>query len=108
SMISDARPSDRWIAASVVAGTPIRGINTMTRRTTKEILLEVCAGRERQNQSHDDPVKHGDAPHRFRSLRHQPIPPRASIKARGTPPSTDFGPSCADLAWSALTYHQLT
>jgi hypothetical protein len=70
--------------ASVGAGTPISGIYTMTRRTTKEILLEVCAGRERQNQSHDDPVKHGDAPHRSHSLRHQPIPPRASIKARRT------------------------
>src|SRR6266436_3979507 len=69
---------------SVGASTPISGINAMTRRTAKEILLEVCAGRERQNQSHDDPVKHGDAPHRFNSLRHQPTPPPTSIKARGT------------------------
>src|SRR6266446_2414439 len=88
---------------SVGASTPISGINAMTRRTAKEILLEVCAGRERHNQSHDEPVKHGDAPRRFHSPRHQPTPPRASIKARGTPPSTDFGPSCADLVWSALT-----
>src|SRR5258708_20202828 len=56
----------------------------MTRRTTKEILLEVRAGRERQNQPHGDRATHGDAPHRFHSLQHQPTPPRASIKPRGT------------------------
>jgi hypothetical protein len=60
------------IAADRASGTdamaPIRGIYTMTLWTTKEILLDVCAGRERQTQSHDDPVKHGDAPHRFYSL----------------------------------------
>jgi hypothetical protein len=55
----------------------------MTRRTTKEILLEVGAGRERQNQPHGDRATHGDAPHRFHSLQHQPTPPRASIKTRG-------------------------
>src|SRR5437667_3140397 len=56
----------------------------MTRRTTKEILFEVRAGRERQNQSHGDPATHCDAPHRFHSLQHQLTPPRASIKTRGT------------------------
>src|SRR6266851_4439376 len=69
--------------ASLESGTAVRGIDTMTRRTTKEILLEVCAGRERQNQSHDDPVKHGDAPHRFHSLRHQPTSPWATSKHEG-------------------------
>jgi hypothetical protein len=79
------RPIDREIAASGTdAVAPIRGIDTMTRRTTKEILLEVSAGRERQKQSRDDPVKHGDAAYRFYSLRHRPTSPRASIKARRT------------------------
>jgi hypothetical protein len=71
------RPIDREIAASGTdAVAPIWGIDTMTRRTTKEILLEVSAGRERQNQSRDDPVKHDDAPYRFHSLRHRPTSPR--------------------------------
>jgi hypothetical protein len=78
------RPSDRSIVASLETGTSIRSIHTMTLWTTEEILLEVCAGRKRQNQSDDNPVKDGDAPHRFHSLRHQPSPPRKSIKARGT------------------------
>src|SRR5690349_4547125 len=68
---------------SVVAGTSIRRIDTMTRRTTKEILLEISAGRERQNQSYGDRAKHGDTPQRLHSLRHQPIPPLGNIKARG-------------------------
>lgn len=63
-------PPLRQIVASVGAVTSIRRIYTMTCRTTKEILLEVCAGRKRQSQSRDDPVKHGDEPHRFHSLRH--------------------------------------
>src|SRR6266478_5387171 len=56
----------------------------MTRRATKEIFLEVRAGRECENQPHGDRATHGDAPHRSHSLQHQPTPPRASIKTRGT------------------------
>jgi len=38
---------------------PIGGIHTNALRPAKEILLKVGAGREHQNQSQDDPVKHG-------------------------------------------------
>src|ERR1700724_1032998 len=76
----------------------------MTRRTTKEILLEVGAGRECENQSHGDRATHGDAPHRFHSLQHQPTPPRASLKTRGT--IGKFGSAMIKyiigLAWSVL------
>jgi hypothetical protein len=62
--------SCRPIAASVVAGASITGIHTMTRRAAKEILLKVGAGRERQDQSQDDPAEHDFAAFRFRCPRH--------------------------------------
>src|SRR5262245_60521990 len=92
------------IAASVVAGASISGVYTMTRRTTKEILLEVCAGRERQNQSHDDPVEHGDAPPRFHSLRHQPTLRGRASKHEGRLPHPRIWPrEVSEIATPAMT-----
>ena len=52
----------------------------MTVWTTKKILHKISpAGRERQNQPDDEPVKPDFAPDRFHYSRHQPTPPgRAS------------------------------